>query len=87
MGVTCLEMEGRKEAVVAASSAGLDPMYMACSLFRRRRLEECVEVCTKLLEKNPFDQVCERKSLYSSRYMLLRFSPHSRERGSSNCAH
>jgi len=69
-------MEGRKEAVVATCSAGLDPMYMACSLFRRRRLEECVEVCTKLLEKNPFDQVCgERKPVVLRHCVLLRFVP------------
>lgn len=29
---------------------------MANSLFRRRRLDECVKVCTELLEKNPRDQ-------------------------------
>ena len=34
----------------------LDPLYMACSLYRRRRLEECVDVCTSMLKKNPLDQ-------------------------------
>lgn len=38
----------------------MDPLFMANSLFRRRRLDECVSVCTELLEKNPRDQVlCE----------------------------
>ena len=66
-GCDLLEMEGRREARVAASSVGLDPMYMACSLFRRRRLEECVEVCTKLLERNPFDQVMRTLKVSSTR--------------------
>lgn len=35
----------------------MDPLFMANSLFRRRRLDECVKVCTELLEKNPRDQV------------------------------
>jgi hypothetical protein len=34
---------------------------MACSLFRRRKFDECVKVCTKLLEKNEYDQVNEIK--------------------------
>lgn len=67
---------------------GLDPMYMACSLFRRRRLEECVEVCTKLLEKNPFDQVMRTKVCCTRRPHAATVCPtHPRERGFSNCAH
>ncbi|XP_033630596.1 tetratricopeptide repeat protein 8-like [Asterias rubens] len=34
----------------------MDPMYMACSLFRRRKFDDCVNICTQLLEKNPYDQ-------------------------------
>lgn len=34
----------------------MDPMYIALSYFRRRRFDECIEVCTKLLTKNPYDQ-------------------------------
>lgn len=33
---------------------------MATSLYRRRRFEECVKICTELLERNPYDQVCVR---------------------------
>ncbi len=29
---------------------------MACSLFRRRKFDECIKVCTGLLEKNQYDQ-------------------------------
>lgn len=43
----------------------MDPLFMANSLFRRRRLDECVKVCTELLEKNPRDQV-----LYFSEYYV-----------------
>ncbi|XP_038073225.1 tetratricopeptide repeat protein 8-like [Patiria miniata] len=34
----------------------MDPMYMAYSLFRRRKFEDCINICTELLEKNPYDQ-------------------------------
>ena len=35
----------------------MDPLFMATSLFRRRRFEECVKTCTEILERNPYDQV------------------------------
>lgn len=35
----------------------MDPLYMANSLLRRRRYEECVQACTEILETNPYDQV------------------------------
>jgi tetratricopeptide repeat protein 8 len=47
-------MEGKVPVNIKVE--GLDPLFMATSLFRRRRFEECVEICTMLLEKNPFDQ-------------------------------
>lgn len=31
-------------------------MYIALSYYRRRKFDECIEVCTKLLTKNPYDQ-------------------------------
>ncbi|CAH1791070.1 unnamed protein product [Owenia fusiformis] len=34
----------------------MDPLFMAYSFFRRRKYEPCVELCTNLLEKNPYDQ-------------------------------
>ncbi|CAF4773366.1 unnamed protein product, partial [Rotaria magnacalcarata] len=34
----------------------IDPLLQAMSLFRRRRYEPCVEITTRLLEKNPNDQ-------------------------------
>jgi hypothetical protein len=35
----------------------MDPLFQAMSLFRRRQFEQSVEVATRLLEKNPNDQV------------------------------
>ena len=32
-------------------------MFLAYSFFRRRKYEQCVNLCTQLLEKNPYDQV------------------------------
>lgn len=34
-----------------------DSLFQAFSLFRRRQFEKCVEVTTRVLEKNPNDQV------------------------------
>nr|XP_039250365.1 tetratricopeptide repeat protein 8-like [Styela clava]XP_039250373.1 tetratricopeptide repeat protein 8-like [Styela clava]XP_039250382.1 tetratricopeptide repeat protein 8-like [Styela clava]XP_039255326.1 tetratricopeptide repeat protein 8-like [Styela clava]XP_039255327.1 tetratricopeptide repeat protein 8-like [Styela clava] len=34
----------------------MDPMFMALSYFRRRKYDECANLCTKMLEKNPYDQ-------------------------------
>ncbi|KAK3750717.1 hypothetical protein QZH41_017275, partial [Actinostola sp. cb2023] len=34
----------------------MDPLFLSLSLYRRRKLDECVEVCTELLKKNPYDQ-------------------------------
>ena len=34
----------------------MDPMYIALSYFRRRKFDQCIEVCAKLLAKNPYDQ-------------------------------
>lgn len=35
----------------------MDPMFMAISYFRRRRFDDCIEVCSRMLQKNPYDQV------------------------------
>ena len=47
-----------------ASGSGLptevgdvNPVWLAQSRFRRRRFDECIEICTKILERNPYDQV------------------------------
>ena len=35
----------------------MDPMFLACSFFRRKKFQECVNLCNQLLEKNSYDQV------------------------------
>jgi tetratricopeptide repeat protein 8 len=34
----------------------MDPLFGAHSLFRRRRFDECIDICSQLLDKNPYDQ-------------------------------
>uniref|UniRef100_A0A6I8MY57 Tetratricopeptide repeat domain 8 n=1 Tax=Ornithorhynchus anatinus TaxID=9258 RepID=A0A6I8MY57_ORNAN len=34
----------------------MEPLVRAWSYFRRRRFQQCVELCTRLLEKSPYDQ-------------------------------
>ncbi len=40
-----------------SNKLSLDPLFMARSLFRRRRFEECVKICSDILQSNPYDQV------------------------------
>jgi tetratricopeptide repeat protein 8 len=35
---------------------GLNSVWLAQSRFRRRRFDDCIEICTQILERNPFDQ-------------------------------
>ena len=35
---------------------GMDPVFMAFSLFRRYKYQECVDCCSKILEINPYDE-------------------------------
>ena len=35
----------------------MDPLFLAYSFYRRRKFEASVELCSQLLEKNPYDQV------------------------------
>lgn len=34
----------------------LNPLFYAQSKYRRRKYDECIEICTKLLSENPLDQ-------------------------------
>lgn len=34
----------------------MDPLYLALSLYRRRRYDKCIEVCSSILDKQPLDQ-------------------------------
>eukprot|EP00197_Chlamydomonas_leiostraca_P003950 CAMPEP_0202869944 /NCGR_PEP_ID=MMETSP1391-20130828/13933_1 /ASSEMBLY_ACC=CAM_ASM_000867 /TAXON_ID=1034604 /ORGANISM="Chlamydomonas leiostraca, Strain SAG 11-49" /LENGTH=107 /DNA_ID=CAMNT_0049550349 /DNA_START=86 /DNA_END=406 /DNA_ORIENTATION=- len=49
---------------MAANSGGgslglakdLNPVWLAQSRFRRRKFDECIELCTSILDRNPYDQ-------------------------------
>lgn len=41
----------------------MDVLFQAISAFRRRQYEKCVEITTRLLEKNSNDQVGSRNRL------------------------
>ncbi|XP_069049261.1 tetratricopeptide repeat protein 8 isoform X1 [Lepisosteus oculatus] len=43
----------------------MDPLFLAWSYFRRRKFQLCADVCSKILEENPFDQDAENTSLAS----------------------
>ncbi|XP_076834613.1 tetratricopeptide repeat protein 8 isoform X3 [Brachyhypopomus gauderio] len=34
----------------------MDPLFLAWSYFRRRKFQKCSDICTKVLEDNPYDQ-------------------------------
>ncbi|KAM7375780.1 hypothetical protein PAMP_005552 [Pampus punctatissimus] len=34
----------------------MDPLFLAWSYFRRRKLQQCSDICTKILQDNPYDQ-------------------------------
>lgn len=54
----------------------MDPLFQAMSFFRRRKFEQCVEITTDLLAKNPNDQVrmtIERKQTNSLDFRLHGF--------------
>lgn len=52
----------------------LDPFYLAMLYYRINKIEQASAQCTKILEKNPLDQVFETFCCYSNH-------PHSRQRG------
>ena len=40
----------------AGVRAELDPLWLAQSKYKRRRFQECVEICTEQLHRNPYDE-------------------------------
>lgn len=38
-------------------SVRMDPMFVALSYYHRKKFEDAVNVCSQILEKNPYDQV------------------------------
>jgi hypothetical protein len=46
----------------SSSSTGdkeLNLVWLAHSRLRRRRFDDCIELCTRMLERNPYDQACQ----------------------------
>ncbi|KAL4613162.1 tetratricopeptide repeat protein 8 isoform X1 [Arapaima gigas] len=37
----------------------MDPLFLAWSYFRRRKLQQCADLCSKILEDSPYDQVAD----------------------------
>uniref|UniRef100_A0A8C6PQ99 Tetratricopeptide repeat domain 8 n=1 Tax=Nothobranchius furzeri TaxID=105023 RepID=A0A8C6PQ99_NOTFU len=35
----------------------MDPLFLAWSYFRRRKFQQCSEICTKILQDSPYDQL------------------------------
>jgi len=33
----------------------MDPFVLALSKLNRQRFDECIDICTQMLEKNPYD--------------------------------
>jgi hypothetical protein len=48
----------------------MDPLFQAMSFFRRRKFEQCVDITTGLLEKNPNDQVRIIRNEKTNKQML-----------------
>jgi hypothetical protein len=44
-------------AAAAVAEGGLNPIWFAQSKLRRRRFDECIDICTGVLQSNPYDQV------------------------------
>ena len=38
-------------------SLEMDPLFLARSRLNRRKFDDCIDHCTEMLEKNPYDQV------------------------------
>ena len=35
----------------------MEPLYLALVCFQKRKYEKCIDICTELLQKNPYDLV------------------------------
>ena len=42
---------------------GVDPLFYAQLKYQRRQFDACVDVCTELLNRNPYDRVSARPLL------------------------
>ena len=52
-----MQAPGTSGAAHLQPGGGVNPVWLAQSRLRRRKFDECIEICTSILEKNPVDQV------------------------------
>ena len=43
--------------VILTFAMDIDPVYLALSKLRKRQFDACIDICTRLLQENPLDQV------------------------------
>ena len=60
----------------------MDPFFLAVSRFNRQKFDECIAICSTMLEKNPYDQVNSNliKSLIVTRLHGYSNVEHSQKR-------
>jgi hypothetical protein len=52
-------------ASTATGEKGVNLVWLAQSRLRRRKYDECIDLCTELLDKNPYDQVSTNQAFPS----------------------
>lgn len=61
----------------------MDKLFLAHSFFKRHKYEECISLCTQLLEHNPLDQVLFSNLLYTiylkKIYLTLKKCMHAKQ--------
>lgn len=53
---------GGAQPLAAGAAGTLNPVWLAQSKLRRRRFDECIDICSAVLHANPYDQVRGRRS-------------------------
>ena len=71
-----IQVDKKKSKMAGTGTMQMDPLFLALSFHRRRKFEECAEVCTQLLKKNPYDQVFQSWEimLILTAYLCFSFS-------------
>ena len=44
------------QVIATTSMDQLDPVYVALVMFRRREFDSCIDICTAILDRNPYDE-------------------------------
>ena len=45
-----------QQVIATTSMDQLDPVYVAMVMFRRREFDSCIDICTAILDRNPYDE-------------------------------